>query len=145
MEKELKFPAPPPPPPAPIPAPAPAEVETVGGEPLTLIREDLEEIAEDIIAKKWESIEVEVANLTSDLDAGLSEIEKFKDAIQKVEDRISNIEKAIFAKISEYSKGISDVNVELKAMQRVFKTMLPEFTTNIKDLRSLVEKAKKKK
>ncbi len=47
--------------------------------------------------------------------------------------------------MDEYSKGISDVSTELKAMQKIFQTVMPQFTANIKELQALVEKKRKEK
>jgi len=112
--------------------------------PREVLKEDIEEISEKIIDEKWKSIEKNFRKLEDWKDETHINLTKLQEDLVRMDTKIGMMEKAIFGKVEEYSKGILDVNVELKAMQKVFKTMLPEFTANIKELRSLVSKAKPK-
>lgn len=106
--------------------------------------EELQEIAEAIIAERWQKVSKEIDELKrvqEDLSA----------AIGGMQERMSNLEKKmdmviqeVLGKVEEYGKGISDVSTELKAMQKVFNTILPTFTEDIKELHELVGEAKEK-
>lgn len=133
------MPAPPAPPRAPARAPPPAPVKE---ERLTLLTEDIEEIAEAIIAERWKELTKDFEKLEKWREETETLITTLQESMKKLEEKMDDLEKAIFGKVEEYGKGISDVSSELKAMQRVFKTIMPEFTTNIKDLRELLEKAR---
>lgn len=133
-------PIPPAPPPPLKPVMGPSKEDVV-----TLLTEDIQEIAETIIEEKWSQQRKDFAKLEKwkeDVDEKLVHLEESAIALQQ---RMDGLEKAIFGKIEEYGKGISDVSTELKAMQRVFSTVMPQFTTNIKELQALLEGAKKKK
>ncbi len=128
----------PPPPPRPVMGPSKEDV-------VTLLTEDIQEIAEAIIEEKWNKAKKEFADVEKwkdDVDERLKGIEENTEAVKQ---RMDSIEKAIFGKVEEYGKGIEDVSAELKAMQRVFSTIMPQFTSNIKDLQAMLEKNKKKK
>jgi len=106
-----------------------------------VIREDIEEISEKIIEGKWKSVSDDIKQIDDFKEEAKLKITKLQENFERIGIKMEAMEKAIFGKVEEYSKGISNVNVELKAMQMVFKTMLPEFTASIKELRSLVTKA----
>ncbi len=105
---------------------------------------EIEEIAEAIIAERWQKF-------SRDFDEVKRAQEDISSTISGMQERISNVEKKmdmviqeVLGKVEEYGKGISDVGIELKAMQKVFGTVLPSFTENIKELQELVGEAKEK-
>jgi len=71
-------------------------------------------------------------------------LSNLSDRMTKLEMKLDAVQQAILGKVDEYGKNISDVGTELKAMQRVFGTVMPTFTENVKDLRELVDTAKVK-
>jgi len=128
----------PPPPLRPVMGPSKEDV-------VTLLTEDIQEIAETIIEEKWSRAKKEFADVEKwkeDFDERLKGIEE---NIEATKQRMDSLEKAVFGKVEEYGKGIEDVSSELKAMQRVFSTIMPQFTANIKEMQALLEKSKKKK
>jgi uncharacterized protein YoxC len=128
----------------PIPAPPsfrPTSQPSFMAKPAT---EEIEEIAEAIISERWQKI-------SKDFDELKRSQEDLSSAISGVQERITSVEKKmdmviqeILGKVEEYGKGISDVGTELKAMQRVFGTVMPTFTENIKELQEMVGEAKEK-
>ncbi|MEK6808031.1 MAG: hypothetical protein AABX75_03300 [Nanoarchaeota archaeon] len=132
------MPAAPPPPTRPVIGPSKEDV-------VTLLTEDIQQIAESIIEEKWAKAKkdlVDVDKFKEDVDDKLSKIEE---SIAGLQQRMDGLEKSIFGKVEEYGKGMSDVSTELKAMQRVFSTVMPTFTSNIKEMQGLLESARKKK
>ncbi|HIH13836.1 MAG TPA: hypothetical protein HA224_01130 [Nanoarchaeota archaeon] len=132
------MPAAPPPPTRPVIGPSKEDV-------VTLLTEDIQQIAESIIEEKWAKAKkdfVDVDKFKEDVDDRLGKIEELISGLQQ---RMDGLEKSIFGKVEEYGKGMSDVSTELKAMQRVFSTILPQFTSNIKELQGFVDDKKKKK
>lgn len=125
----------------PIPAPPAFRSSQMAAKPAT---EEIEEIAEAIISERWQKI-------SKDFDELKRSQEDLSSAISGVQERVTSVEKKmdmviqeILGKVEEYGKGISDVGTELKAMQRVFGTVMPTFTENIKELQEMVGTAKEK-
>jgi uncharacterized protein YoxC len=119
----------------PAPAPAPAVKTTT---------EEIEEVAEAIISEKWQKFDKELDELKKSQEELSSAISGMQERITNVEKKIDMVIQEILGKVEEYGKGISDVGTELKAMQRVFNTIMPTFTENIKELQELVGAAKEK-
>jgi len=118
-------------PPRPAPPPKPAI-------------EDIEEVAGALVDEKWEAFTKKLGEVEDWRKDASAEITGVKEQVRKLEKRLGNMETAIFGKIEEYSKGIEGVSAEIKALQRVFQNIMPAFTQNVKDLRQIVEKGKKK-
>ena len=49
----------------------------------------------------------------------------------------------MLGKTEEYNKTISDVNVELKAFEKVIDRLVPTISDSIKELRDLIDGLKK--
>lgn len=122
---------PPPPPPA---APA-AEVP----------REKIEEVAEAIIDEKWEELMKSVEKIAAWKETTETRIAKLEQAISDLKKSFDDLHHSILGKISEYDKGIRDVAVNIKAMQKVFKKVLPQFTENVNELSRITKAIKAKK
>jgi uncharacterized protein YoxC len=121
-------------PPAPVfrPAPAPARLTT----------EEIQEIAEAIIAEKWQKVGKEIDEMKKTQDDISASLGGMQERMSNLEKKMDMVIQEILGKVDEYGKGIADVGTELKAMQKVFGTVMPTFTENIKDLQEVVGKAK---
>jgi len=106
--------------------------------------EEIEEIAEAIISERWQKISKDFEELKRAQEDISSTISGVQERITNVEKKIDMVIQEILGKVEEYGKGISDVGTELKAMQRVFGTVMPSFTENIKELQEMVGDAKQK-
>ena len=122
-------------------APAPS---ITGEEPITLLTEDIEQISEAIIAEKWKLLTKDIDSIRRWQEMAERNMQVLQDNFFKLDQRLSSLEQSIFQKVDEYGKGISDVGIELQAMQKMFKTVMPEFTSNIKELSELVGAAREK-
>jgi hypothetical protein len=126
----MGMPSPPTPPPRPTPIRIPIE--------------DIERVSEAIISEKWKDVAKDIDDVKKWRDETDMTLSNLSDRMTKLEMKLESVEQAILGKVEEYGKSITDVGTELKAMQRVFQTVMPTFTENIKDLRDLVDTAKLK-
>ncbi len=108
---------------------------------VTLMTEDIEKIAEEIIDQKWSRLVGEVNEIKNWKEGVAGEITEFKNLISKIDAKIDSVQKAMISKVSEYNDSIKDVNVELKAMGQVFEKILPTFTDNVKKLSEITDRA----
>jgi len=144
--------------PAPEPAPPMAEMPPAGGFPPMpeemppmpaaapeRSREEIEEIVEPIIDEKWEELVKSVDKIIAWKDSAESKLVKMEQQMKDLKDRFEELHSGILAKIGEYDKGIRDVGSEIKAMDTVFKKVLPTFTENVGELSRLTKKLKTKK
>lgn len=122
--------------------PAPPPFRFTPSRPAT---EEVQEIAETIVAEKWKESSRELESIKKWRDETESAISNLSDRMTKLEMKMDSVEQAILGKVEEYGKSISNVGTELKAMQRVFQTTMPAFTENIKELQGLVDETKSRR
>jgi chromosome segregation ATPase len=107
--------------------------------------ESIQQILEQIIEEKWKNSATELNSLRSSLNINENSIEMIKDQIEKLDQRIDNIQNTMIGKTEEYNKTISDVNVELQAFEKVIDRLVPAISDSIKELRDLIDGLKPQK
>ncbi len=127
--------APPGAPPGPPQPPAAPEAE----------RERIEEVAEAIIDEKWDELMKNVDKIAAWKETTEIKITNLEQAINNLKERFEELHKGILAKVGEYDKGIRDVGSEIKAMEGVFKKVLPTLTENVSELSRITKTMKGKK
>ncbi len=132
-----------PPPPAPESAPPPPQ-EAYAQYPAPADDERMSEVAEAIINEKWEEIIPEIKALTDWKEEIESKIQKISDDFKHLQGQFNELHKGVLGKISEYDEHIRDVGSELKAVEKVFKDVIPEFTQNVSELSRVTKTLKKK-
>ncbi|MBW2965673.1 hypothetical protein KY342_01055 [Candidatus Woesearchaeota archaeon] len=142
-------PAGPPPAPGVVPpyppvqeAPMPAGPMPSGAE---AERERVEEVAEAIIDEKWDELMKSVDKIIAWKETTETRMIKIEQAIEDLKERFEELHKGILAKIGEYDKGIRDVGTEIKAMEGVFKKVLPTLTENVGQLSRITKSMKGRK
>ncbi len=126
----------------PLPAPPVFRPSTSLSSRAPTSTEEMQEIAEAIIAEKWQKFGKEFDELKRTQEDISSTISGMQERISGVEKKMDMVIQEILGRVEEYGKGISDVGTELKAMQKVFGTVMPSFTENVKELQELVGDAK---
>lgn len=139
--------APLPPPPAPPSASSPSldEVPVPDSSNMEMVTEDIEKIAENIIDEKWQKISATINEVEAWKKDVENQINSLKSSIDKMDSKVADTQKAMLSKVNDYNKTLTDVNVELKAMSKVFDKVLPTFTDNVKKLSTITGKISKKK
>lgn len=107
--------------------------------------EDIEAVAEKIIADKWQSVEKEIKEMKSWKESASTALDEIDSKVKELASALDRIKISVAEKVSSYSKGLEDVSTDIQAMDKVFKKVLPEFTGNVKQLAEIVEKFKGKK
>ena len=105
--------------------------------------EMVEQIAESIVSEKWNEMVRDVGDLRMWKEKVETDMAGVKQEILRVQARFENLQKAVLGKVSEYSQGITDLNAEIKAMEKVFERILGPLTRSVKDLEKVTEKIKK--
>ena len=108
-------------------------------------KDQIEEIAEAIIDEKWKEFEEDLKVIIDWKEKTESKISKFEQEIADLAANISNLNRNITGKISEYDKNISSVGTEIKAMEKVFEKVLPSLTENVNRLERMSKSRPAKK
>ena len=105
----------------------------------------VEEIIEAIVAERWRDFE-ERLSVFEKRDLQLQhQIEALRKEVNAIEEVLEEKEKTMISKLEEFGGSIEGIQGRIGGIERVFKDFLPELTTNIKTMSSLVEKMKKEK
>jgi len=71
-------------------------------------------------------------------------IAKMEEQIAGVKENFDKLHEGILGKVGEYDKNVKDIGVELKALEEVFKRILPGFVENVNELSRITGYLKKK-
>ena len=97
-------------------------------------RDRVEEIVEAIIDEKWKEFERDIKLVIDWKDKTESKIDQMSQQISDLAGSLNTLQKSIIGKVSEYDKNLSNVGVEIKAMEKVFQNVLPSLTENVNKL-----------
>lgn len=104
--------------------------------------ERIEEIAEGLIDEKWEDLISEVKKIIEWKQKTEETQIKIISDLDKLKEDFKVLHQSVLGKVEEYDKRMQDVGTELKAVGKVFKDVIPVFTENVKELRSITKSAK---
>lgn len=105
--------------------------------------EMVEEIAESVVAEKWDDMIKNIGDLRLWKEKVETDMSGVKQEVIRIQTRVENLQKAVLSKVSDYNDNISELNTEVKAMEKVFEKILEPLTRNVKDLEKVAEKFKK--
>ena len=105
--------------------------------------EDIEEIAESIIAEKWQKVAEELGDMAAWKERTTTDLEAVKQEIMRVENRFENLQNSILGKVKEYDQSVSDVSIEIKAVGKLLSNIVTPLTNNVKQLEKLINNLKK--
>jgi len=106
---------------------------------------DVEALIESVIDEKWKSAIEKFGNLDVWKERVRTDVGSVKQEMIRLEQRFSNIEKAIMGKISQYDRNVVNIGNEIKVLEKVFQKIINPLTSNIKELSRITEDLKKRK
>jgi len=96
-------------------------------------------IIEEVIEDKLENINNIVSELKIWKEKVELEISKINERINNLDSRINNLYEMLANKIKEYDKGIREATVEVEALHRLIRTMIPAISESTKELKETIE------
>ena len=115
-----------------------------GGMQAGISEERIHEIAEAIIEEKWTELIDNVNRIIEWKDNTESKINKLQQQVSDLSNSFDKLHEGVLGKISEYDRGIVDIGVEIKALEKVFQKILPGFMENVNELSRITAKMKGK-
>ena len=104
-----------------------------------------EELIESVVDEKWQQIVDSLGDIEIWKSNINDELTSIKQEILRLSGRLDNLQKAVLGKVNEYNQNISDVGVEIKALERVMQNILQPLTSNIRELSKVTEDIKRGK
>jgi hypothetical protein len=108
------------------------------------VEEKIEEIAEAIIEEKWNELLKDINKIIEWKTTMESNMKVLEQRQNDLKGSFDNLQRALLAKINDYDQNITNVGTELKALEKVFQKILPQFTENVNELSRTVKDLKKK-
>jgi len=103
----------------------------------------IEEIAEAIIDEKWKELTKNIRQITEWKDTTEARINQLIEDFKILKTDFNALHSAILGKVGEYDHNIVNLGTEIKAMETVFKKLLPTFSENVNELSELTKKLRK--
>lgn len=105
--------------------------------------EEIEEIAESIINEKIDEIGINFGELAIWKERVSTEIEAIKQEVLRMRNNFENLQTAMIGRVEDYRKSISDMSVEVKALNKILEKIIEPLSENVKELSRITEKLKK--
>lgn len=102
----------------------------------------VQKIVESVVEEKWDDIISKVGDIRLWKDKMEGDITSIKQEVLRTQNHFENLQKAVLGKVSEYNDNITNINTEMKSLEKVFEKILQPMTENIKELSRITEKLK---
>ncbi len=105
-----------------------------GGSYGTDVSAKVEEISEAIIEEKWQDL-MKDFNKVMEWKTGMEQrMAVLEQRFSDLKGAFDNLQKSVVEKVSDYDKSVKDVGSEMKALEQVFKKIIPTMTENVNEL-----------
>ena len=128
---------------SPEPGPSAPEMEAPIDEGID--KEHIEEMVEAIIDERWEDLMKNINKIIEWKGKTESRMTVIEEQMRSIKEDFYKLQQALVGKIGEYDQNILNVGMEIKAMEKVFQKVLPQFTENVNELSRVTQSIKKPK
>ncbi len=104
--------------------------------------EEIEQVVETILDERWKEVTENIKKVLDWKNAMDEKFTKMNEEVKTLKEDFNELYKAIVGKVGEYDKNILKVDTELKALEKVFSQVLPNFTANVNELSRIAEDIK---
>ena len=105
--------------------------------------EEIQSLVEEVIDERWKEFLSTIGDITVWKSQIGDDQEAVKQEILRMQSRIDNLQSAVLGKVEEYSGGIKEIGLEMKALEKVFEKILEPLSSNIKELNKITEQMRK--
>ena len=93
-----------------------------------------EAIVESLVQEKWKELQDKMQAFEQWKDDMDSKVHKIEESVNALKESFNNLHQGVLGKISEYDTNLKDVGSSVKAMDKVFKNVLPTLTESVSKL-----------
>ena len=101
--------------------------------------EEIEQVVETIIDERWKEVTENIQKVLEWKNSMDERFTKMDEDVKNLKEDFNELYRAIVGKVGEYDKNILKVDTELKALEKVFSQVLPNFTANVNELSRIAE------
>ncbi len=110
----------------------------------TIDTNKISEIAESIIEDKWSELVDHVNRIIEWKSSMELKLAAMDEQIKNMKLGFDSLQKSIMGKISDSDSVMREVSTDIKALEQVFKKILPGFVENVNELSRITQNIKKK-
>lgn len=105
----------------------------------------IQPIVERIVEEKWVELMKDLEKLALWKEKTDERLAKIEQQLVVLKDAFDKLHEGVLGQISSYDKSVKDVGTSVKAMEDVFKKVLPGFVENVSELSRITQEMKKAK
>jgi len=124
--------------PAPQPAYAPAQPRQQG-----INIDEIQRILEEIISEKWAENEEVIRNIIEWKAVISTKIKEMETRMAEFNIRVDNMNSMLGKKAEEFNSTMTDVDTEIKALDKALNKLIPALSDNISELKDIVNRTPK--
>ena len=102
----------------------------------------IHEIAEKVVEERLRDVDQKISELNIVKEKLELEIQKIKEDLNRLSNRVDNLYDTIAQKIEQYDKGLSEATTEVQALHRLIRTMVPAISQSVKELKETIDEIK---
>jgi SMC interacting uncharacterized protein involved in chromosome segregation len=100
--------------------------------------EEMERILEEIVDERWKDVTSKFVDLEKSKTQNETRIDELSKRVSELSSRIDEISSVIMGKVDEYKKTMEDVDVEIKALEKVMQKLVPSMAEQVKELKGVI-------
>jgi len=93
-----------------------------------------EEMIESIIEEKWKELREKLTAFENWKETISGQVSRLEEEMKHIKESYNNLHQGVLGKISEYDSNLKEVGSSVKAMDKVFKNILPTLTNSVNRL-----------
>ena len=106
--------------------------------------EEIQALVEEVIDEKWRDLLASMGDMVTWKTQVGDDLEATKQELLRLQHRFDTLSVAVVGKVDDYGKGVRELGVEMKALEKVFEKILEPLTSNIKELEHLTKSLRHK-
>ncbi|MFA5406478.1 MAG: hypothetical protein WC307_03935 [Candidatus Nanoarchaeia archaeon] len=100
--------------------------------------EEMERILEEIVDERWKDVTGKFNELESSKIKNETMVTELRKRVSELSNRIDEISNVVMGRVDEYKRTMEDVDVEIKALEKVMQKLVPSMAEQVKELKDVV-------
>ncbi|MBI4154085.1 hypothetical protein HY501_02010 [Candidatus Woesearchaeota archaeon] len=101
--------------------------------------DEIQSLVEEVIDEKWRDLLASMGDMVTWKTQVADDLEATKQELLRLQHRFDTLSVAVVGKVDDYGKGVRELGIEMKALEKVFEKILEPLTSNIKELEHLTK------
>lgn len=104
--------------------------------------EEIERVLEEIVNEKWKDVTDKFSRMEESRFKTEAEVKSLSKKVEELTTRLDKLNSILMGRVEEYHKTMQDVDVEVRALEKVMQKLVPSMAEQIKALKDVVVELK---